>query len=204
MLELFSLDNFDMQAIVDELESVGASSIPILKEEFRLALLEEVESYPFTPEPEVVGTGNQIVRQQLGSFSCFPPNTHYSRLKDAFQTLLAQHVGVLETYPFGTNLNLNAMVLNKYEKGSIGITPHRDNLKYINLVCIFNIGGRGKFYLCDDRAGSHAREINSSTGSVILMRAPGFMNLQQRPFHYVTDIEETRYTFGLRQNATKA
>lgn len=200
MLELFTLDKFDIYAVIDELAREGATSVPILSEDFRLALHKEAESYPYTPEAEVVGTGNKIVRQQLAGFSDFPPDGQYSRLKDAFQTLLDNHLTALKSYPFATKLNLNAMAMNKYESGSIGITPHRDRLKYINLVCIFNIAGRGRFYLCDDRTGSNAREIDSSTGSVILMKAPGFMN-SQRPFHYVTDIQSTRYTFGLRQQA---
>ncbi|MBI2486575.1 MAG: hypothetical protein HYW01_06385 [Deltaproteobacteria bacterium] len=91
------------------------------------------------------------------------------------------------------------MVLQKYEKGSIGITPHRDGLSYINLVCIFNIGGRGKFFICSDRFGKDAREIDASPGKVVFLRAPGFFGSKDRPFHFVTDIQETRYTFGLRQ-----
>ncbi len=34
---------------------------------------------------------------------------------------------------------------------------------------------------------------------MIILRAPGFLGTKLRPFHYVTDINETRYTFGLRQ-----
>src|SRR3712207_8397186 len=42
----------------------------------------------------------------------------------------------LRTYPFEMALSFNSMVLQRYEKGSIGITPHRDRLSYINLVCV--------------------------------------------------------------------
>lgn len=152
-------------------------------------------------EAEVVGNGNQVVKQQLGSFACFPPSTQYSQLKDAFQTLLDRELATVKTYPFITKLDFNSMVLQKYDLGSIGITPHRDQLSYINLVCIFNIGGQGRFYLCDNRSGSNPRVIDSSPGSVIFLKAPGFMSSPERPFHYVTDIQATRYTFGLRQKA---
>lgn len=91
------------------------------------------------------------------------------------------------------------MVLQKYELGSIGITMHCDRSLYINLICIFNIDGLGKFYLCDDRRGTNAKALDSSQGNVIFLKAPGFMNSQERPFHYVNDIQATRYTFGLRQ-----
>lgn len=198
--KLFALNNFDLYRIIDKLDE-GATSVPILNEAFRLALLKEAQSYSYTPEAELVGTGNQVVKQQLASFADFSPSTHYSQLKDAFQNLLDEHLAAFKIYPFATNLNFNSMVLQKYDLGSIGITPHRDRLSYINLVCIFNIGGQGKFYLCDDRSGSNPRVIHSSPGSVIFLRAPGFKSSQERPFHYVTDIQATRYTFGLRQKA---
>jgi hypothetical protein len=73
-------------------------------------------------------------------------------------------------------------------------------LSYINLVCVFVIGGQGSFYVCSDRSGNDSIEIDASPGNVILMRAPGFLGSEgERHFHYVTDIREPRYTFGLRQ-----
>ena len=93
--------------------------------------------------------------------------------------------------------------LARYETGSLGITPHRDGFKYKNLIGIFMIGGRGRFYVCSDRAGNDAREIDASPGNVILMKAPGFLGRKERPFHYVTDIQGTRYIFGLRQSVPR-
>jgi hypothetical protein len=61
------------------------------------------------------------------------------------------------------------------------------------------IGGRGRFFVCADRSGSYSLEIDAATGRLILMRAPGFMGSESRPFHYVTGIPERRYSFGLRQ-----
>jgi hypothetical protein len=106
----------------------------------------------------------------------------------------------LEAYPLETSLSFNSMVLQRYEEGSLGITPHRDGLSYVNLVCVFIIGGRGRFYVCSDRSGRDAKEIDASPGNVIFMRAPGLFEAEDnRPFHYVSQIEEPRYTFGLRQ-----
>ncbi len=201
MSQFFRLQNFEISKIISELTAIGATSVHLLSEDFRLALLQEAKSYPYTPEAEVVGNGKQTVRQQLGSFTRFPAFTLYSHLKDAFQTLLDEHLATVKNYPFTTRLNFNTLVLQKYDLGSIGITLHRDRLSYINLVCIFNIGGQGEFYLCDDRCGSNARAIDSFPGSVIFLRASGFMSCLERPFHYVSNINSTRYTFGLRQTA---
>lgn len=199
MNRFFLLHNFDIDEILDCLLSVGATSIKLLDERFRMALLQEAKGYSYRPEEEIVGSGDRMVRQQMGSFETFPENSKFLLLKDSFQSLLEVNLARLKTYPFETRLHFNSMVIQRYEQGSLGITPHRDNLSYINLVCIFNIDGRGRFFLCADRSGSDAREISAEPGTVILMRSPGFLGLRNRLFHYVSDIQETRYTFGLRQ-----
>ncbi len=198
--ELFVPTNLSTDRILEELSSVGATSVRLLEEDFRVALLEEAEGYTYQPEDEIVGSGDRVVRQQVSSFDDFPENSAYVLLKHSFQNLLEQRLAQVGTYPFETALGFNSMVLQRYEEGSLGITPHKDGLSYINLVCVFIIGGRGRFYVCSDRCGRDAKEVDASPGNVILMRAPGLFGAgDNRPFHYVSEIEETRYTFGLRQ-----
>jgi hypothetical protein len=199
MKEFFTLGSFDFEKIAEDLSDSGATSFKILAEDFRMSLLKEALRYPYRPEAEIVGSGDRIVRQQLGSFEDFPDNSQFILLKNSFQALLDECVAHPGIRPFQTRLNFNSMVLQKYARGSLGITPHRDHLRYINLVSIFVIGGRGQFYLCADRSGKDAKEIDASPGKVILLRAPGFLGSRDRRFHYITDIQETRYTFGLRQ-----
>ena len=197
---LFLRRNVDMASIVQELSSLGATSTKILDEDFRVSLLKEAQDYNYEPEDEIVGSGDRVVRQQVSSFEDFPEDSGYVLLKNSFQDLLEQCLVQLRTYPFEMALSFNSMVLQRYEEGSIGITPHRDGLSYINLVCVFIIGGKGSFYICSDRSGKDSIELDASPGNVILMRAPGFLGSEdERPFHYVTDIQESRYTFGLRQ-----
>jgi hypothetical protein len=198
--ELFVPTNLNIGRILEKLSSVGATSVRLLEEDFRLALLEEAEGYVYQPEDEVVGSEDKVVRQQVSSFNDFPQDSGYVLLKNSFQGLLKQRLAQLDAYPFERVLDFNSMVLQRYQKDSLGITPHKDGLSYINLVCVFIIGGRGRFYVCSDRSGRDANEVDASPGNVILMRAPGlFGGGDNRPFHYVTEIEETRYTFGLRQ-----
>ena len=198
--ELFLPTNLNTDSILEELLSVGATSIRLLEENFRVALLEEAEDYDYQPEDEIVGSGDSVVRQQVSSFDVFPDHSGYVLLKESFQDLLEQRMAQLEAYPWETSLGFNSMVLQRYEEDSLGITPHRDGLSYVNLVCVFIIGGRGRFYVCSDRSGRDAKEIDASPGNVIFMRAPGLFEAEDnRPFHYVSQIEEPRYTFGLRQ-----
>lgn len=200
MGDFFLPRDLDTASILKDLSSLGATSIRLLDEDFRVALLKEAQDYTYEPEDEIVGSGGRVVRQQLSSFEDFSEDSDYILLKNSFQDLLEERLARLETYPFEMALGFNSMVLQRYEEGSIGITPHRDGLSYINLVCVFVIGGQGSFYVCSDRSGNDSIEIDASPGNVIFMRAPGFLGSEDnRPFHYVTDIREPRYTFGLRQ-----
>ena len=200
MGDFFLPRDLDTASILKDLSSLGATSIRLLDEDFRVALLKEAQDYTYEPEDEIVGSGGRVVRQQLSSFEDIPEDSDYILLKNSFQDLLEERLARLGTYPFEMALGFNSMVLQRYEEGSIGITPHRDGLSYINLVCVFVIGGQGSFYVCSDRSGNDSIEIDASPGNVIFMRAPGFLGSEDnRPFHYVTDIREPRYTFGLRQ-----
>lgn len=202
MDKFFVLSDLDFGEILKELSSGGATSVSILDEDFRMALLKEAEGYHYRPEDETVGSGDRLVRQEVSSFENFSAESRYVLLRNSFQELLERSLVKLESCPFETALGFNSMVLQRYEKGSIGITPHRDGSSFINLVCVFVINGRGRFYICSDRSGRDAREVNASPGNVIVMRAPGlFSSEDNRPFHYVTGIRETRCTFGLRQKA---
>jgi hypothetical protein len=189
----------DLTACLEKASLVGASSLPLLDEAFRLKLLAEAERYTYSPEEEYVGSRDKLVRQQMGSFERFPLGSAYLELRDAFQEWLDERLQRLPHYPLSSPLRFNSLSLQKYEQGSIGITPHRDGLRYINLICIFVIGGQGRFFICADRSGREAVEIDAVPGNLILMRAPGFRGEEIRPFHYVTEINATRYSFGLRQ-----
>jgi hypothetical protein len=60
--ELFLPTNLNTDSILEELLSVGATSIRLLEENFRVALLEEAEDYDYQPEDEIVGSGDSMVR----------------------------------------------------------------------------------------------------------------------------------------------
>jgi len=191
--------SFRIGDVLEDLAHYGATSVKLLSEDLRLSLLEEAEQYSYRPEPETVGSGESVVRQQMGTFDDFSPTSRFWVLRDAIHQCLAASLAKVEPYPFDSPLNLNAMALQKYALGSLGITPHRDRGVYVNLILVIVLGGRGRFYVCADRSGREAREIRASPGDGIFLRAPGFSVATERPFHSVTDIEETRYVLGLRQ-----
>ena len=203
MQELFFLERLDPHQIVATLAASGAISLRLLREGFRRALLHEAEGFAYAPEPEIVGSGERVVRQQMGTCDAFAEGSLYLLLKDAFQTLCDEAFVHVVPYPFASRLRFTDIALQKYDRGSLGITPHRDGLRYCNLICVFMIGGQGRFAVCADRSGRDTRPLDASPGNVILLRAPGFLGSPERPFHSVTDIEETRYTCGLRQQCLR-
>lgn len=178
--------------------------MPLLQEAARLELLHEAKSYCYVDQTGVVGTGDRIVKQEYSSFDAFPESSLYTSLMTEFQALMNEALFGSANYPFTVPLQFNWMVLQRYEPGQLGLTPHRDSYSAINLVCIFNIDGQGKFYVCADRKGTNSLEIDTTPGNVIFLKAPGFLLSNRRPFHYLTDIRSTRYSFGLRQRISRS
>lgn len=194
-----SLDllDFDCDYVIEELLHRGGVSFPILPEKRRLELLKEAEGYNYIKQPEVVGPAK--VKEQLSSFDKFPLNSLFFKLRDDFTELLNYKLSLATVRPFNTLISFNELVLQKYEKGSIGITPHVDGLSYINLVIILILKGGGDFVICDNRDGSNPYYLDKTPGNAIILRAPGFFGSNKRPFHYLADITRERITFGLRQ-----
>ena len=206
----FFLDNrlpLKLPEILDSLTDIGATSILILRTDAREQLVHTARNLSYQQEVEEVGKGERLVRQQVASCEDFSEAPIFLQLRDAFQELLTQSLIHLSIDSFSFPVDLNRMVLQKYEPNSIGITPHRDGKRYKNLVCVFVLEGKGKFYVCGNRAGNDPIEIDATAGNVLLMRASGFKGINNclaehdeiRPFHFITDIPTQRYTFALRQ-----
>jgi FolB domain-containing protein len=197
-----TLKQFDIKETISSIEKNGAVSIPILTESYRKELLEEAESYHYNKQPEIVGLAK--VREQLSSTYEFRPGSLFFELREDFENILNSSQTAFKEPIFNPPLKLNEMSLQLYEKGSIGITPHLDNLSCKNLICIFILTGHAKFALCDDREGNNPKYLDTSPGNVIIMRAPGLFGSLDRPFHFVSDITEKRIVFGLRQDIKKS
>ncbi len=79
------------------------------------------------------------------------------------------------------------------------VVVDRDSARYINVACLFTLPGDARLYLCSDRAGLDKREIDNAPGTVVFLRALGFLGSDGRPFHTITEICVPRVSFGLRQ-----
>lgn len=198
MLPKFVIATLPVDKIVRDLEQHDALSLPLLDENFRRQLLAEAQGYAFRNARESVGQGDRIVYQRMEVCDRFPQGSGFVALRDAFQALWDMSFQMDNDYPFESPVRFNDLMLQRYSSGEIGITPHRDRTSYRNVICLFVLAGRGRFGVCADRSGNASRELSNAPGELILTRAPGFLQSSARPFHFVRDIVEPRYVFGLR------
>ena len=191
-------DSGDLAEAVEALAQRGAVAVPILGREARGSLLDAARASRFRLARTLVGKGERLVQQRMEVCDDFPGDSVFRALTREFQALWDDYLTTVSSSPFEGQLNFNDLMLQRYSVGEVGITPHVDRTAYRNIVCLFVLEGQGRFYVCDDRAGNGAREIPHAAGDVLLMRAPGFRGSEERPFHFVRDIQSPRYVFGLR------
>jgi hypothetical protein len=170
----------------------------ILRDAARQRLLEEARTLPFIAAPAIVKPYG--VRQRYAAVTAFPRGSGFRSLWEAFQELLDDRLARLPARPFATSLCFNGSALHRYPPGPLGISPHRDSARSVNLIAIFVLEGRGRFFICRDRDGRDAVDLPNASGDLILLRAPGFMGADVRRFHGVAEIAEQRTTFALRQH----
>ena len=188
---------FDFAKVVQEIDAESAMSCPLLQEGDVRRLRSAANRVEYVYQRETVSRGR--VHQELSVQEMFVEPSPFLVLRDAFQRTMVEGLTRVEPDLFETPLEFNTLVLQRYEPGSVGITPHRDGLSRINLVCVVVLEGAAQFSVCDDREGTNPRVIHAPPGHVILMRAPGYRSSDLQPFHFITDIHERRTIFGLRQ-----
>lgn len=194
----FAISTLPAEEIVRGLKQHDALSFPLLSDSFRRELLAEAETAKFRSARESIGEGDRIVYQRMEVCDHFPQASGFRKLRDEFQSLWDASFAKGPDYPFESPVQFNDLMLQRYAPGEVGITPHRDRSGYRNVICLFVLAGRGCFGVCADRSGKNTREIPNAAGDIILTRAPGFLGSGARPFHFVRDIVEPRYVFGLR------
>lgn len=194
-----------MPAIRDALVSPGAIALPLLHDDYRQRLLAEARLYRYRPARKEVGRDHDLVRQRMDVEPNLRDNSILHGLARSFSELLNR--SLTDCNPFESPVELNDLMLQRYTVGEVGITPHRDRTTYRYIVALIILCGRGRFCVADDRDASNAVEIPNGPGDVILMRAPGFVDANgdalPRPFHFVHQITEPRYVFGLRDDLEK-
>jgi hypothetical protein len=197
----FFISTFDFSFVLAELGATGAVSVPLLTESARKELHQAAEKLDYSLDRAVYGKCDRTVKTDYGSCELEGEAGLFKDFQAAFQARLDQFLDQVNPYPFCTPFRWNAAVVQRYIPGQLGITPHVDSLRAVNLIALVNLGGQADFYRCDDRQGTHAVQLDTTPGNVVFLRAPGFLNSQERPFHFLTNVQSTRYSLGLRQRS---
>lgn len=181
-----------------------AVSLPLLGAPDCEALAAAANRLPYRRARPVVGEGAQAVYQDFGLCYSLPSGSLFHHVAARLERLLADALSLIHPPLLAAPPPFNDLIVQRYAAGSRGITPHRDHIRYEDLVIIIPLSGSARFYLCAARDGRESREIPAPVGAMVLMRAPGFAGSRARPFHYVTDITAERLSFGLRHDVRDA
>lgn len=194
----------DLAEALTRMADEDAVSLPLLGAEDCRALVEATQSLPFRRARPVIGEGTEAVHQDFELNYDLPPGSAFHGVAQELERLLAEALRLAPRPLLAAPPPLNDLIVQRYAAGSRGITPHRDHIRYEDLVIIVPLSGSARFYLCAARDGSNAREIPAPVGSAVIMRAPGFAGSRARPFHFVTEIAAERLSFGLRHDVRDA
>jgi hypothetical protein len=197
----FAIDlETEIAAGLKRLQSEAAVSLPLLGPADRQALIEQTKHLAYRRATRIIGEGEQAVRQDFELCMTIAAGSPFYDLAGALERQVARALTRLKPPPLATPPRFNDLIVQRYPPGSLGITPHRDHLRYRDLVAIVTLAGRARFFLCADRGGRDPRELPISPGSLLLMRAPGFAGCRDRPFHMLSEVSETRIALGLRHD----
>ena len=195
----FTADEAALAGALARLPVEGAVALPLIGEAACQELLAACARLAYRPARPLVGQGERAVQQDFEICMTVPPDSPLRAFAGALERLLNNALRRLAPPPLD-DVVLNDFAVQRYRAGSSGISPHRDHLRYRGLVVLVNLVGRGRFFICDNRAGDDARELPDYPGCLLLMRQPPFAGLSDRPFHFLKDISEPRVSLGLRHD----
>ncbi len=190
----------DLAASLERLRDEDAVSLPFLGDKARQALVEQARHLAYRRARPTIGEGERAVRQDFELCMSITPGSPFHALAADLERQVARALDRLAAPPLPAPPPFNDLIVQRYAPGSHGITPHRDHLRYRDLVAIVNLAGQARFFLCADRSGRNGREVPIPPGSLLLMRAPGFDGRGDRPFHMLSEVTETRIALGLRHD----
>lgn len=194
----------ELAACIQRLERSPSISLPALSGPVLRELADAAAALAFRPARSEVGKPERRVYQEFGYCDAVPADHPVAYLGDWMTARLQRALRGMSIAPMPRDFAINDVVCQAYQPGDLGITPHRDHVRYTYLVTLIVLQGRGRYFTCSDRRGGDRREIPSDPGRVILMPGPGFAGRSERPFHMVGEISEQRYSVGLRHDAHKA
>ncbi len=178
----------------------GHAHLPLLEAEDCRLLLASCDSLPYRIARPLVGPEGRRVRQDFELTMDIPEPHSIRELAAALGDAVTAAAAVIQPNPLPDGIDFNDLIVQRYPKGSLGITPHRDHLRYTGLVILVTLVGNARFYICADRSGRDPVEIPAAPGGAILLAAPGFAGGKERPFHFLDSVTLPRVSLGIRHD----
>ena len=193
----------DLAAVLEEVARCGASRLPdVLKSDAQAELVAALKTADFQRAPERVGDVQQdfdllVIKSRAAHRD--PKLSPLLALCDQYAALLRVQPQILNA-PWLADFAPTDIHVQRYRKGSRGITPQRDHRRFVRLISIFSLGGQTEFLLCRDREGAALRRFPLASGDLLLLRAPGFAGRHSaRLLHAVSGPRgAVRYSITLR------
>jgi hypothetical protein len=192
-------------ALRSALARVGEVGVAAIQEALtaacREAVLREVADRTFERLPAEIGPVQQETELLLmrGSLADEPSIAALRRelVRAIRDQAPAPAAGVAEWWP-------NEVYVQRYEAGSLGVTPHVDSRRFVLLVAVFTLLGSSEFWVCEGRSGPMREKWTTRPGTLVLLRGPGLGGLEDgRPFHTVrAPAAGERYSLTFRMNAS--
>jgi hypothetical protein len=198
--EAFIADAAAVADVLRRLADDGAASLRLLDPVALVPLLEEARGLRYRQARPIVGNGDAAVYQDFDLTTEIPAEGALMALSRGVGRLIGEALAAMRAAPL-SHFEINDHIVQRYPAGCEGMSPHRDHIRYTGLVALVMLGGAARFRVCDDRAGTGARDIPFAPGDLLLMRAPGFQGRGDRPFHAVRDVAAERYIIGLRHDS---
>lgn len=180
------------------LEAHRAVTVPLLGPDDQAYFTAASESLSYRDAKPVIGSGGREVYQDFDLCATFEADSPFWDMAQALEAQVHAAAALMPSSPLSSDFRLNDLIVQRYEVGCRGITPHRDHLRYRELVALVTLQGHARFFVCEDRSGLDSREIDMPPGSLVLLPAPGFAGNDERPFHHLSDVTTRRVSVGLR------
>jgi len=172
------------------LSSVATSGVAFVEKaldpDYCRCIQHEVQSAPFERLPNEVGPYR--VREEADLFRITQANLdNYPTVRRVRRELISRVHADGHGIDGSNRWFPNDIAVMRYRPGSKGVSPHRDGLKNRYLVAIVTLQGSAPLAHCANREGTIVQEWETTIGSLVLLRAPGFACAQKddRPFHTV-------------------
>ncbi len=175
------LENFNPEDVRTELDINGAVSLPLIPEERRLRILHEC----------IERNLRLLLRRDLSGMGYLELESLIEDIEGLFNQGMPRALN--------GNLLFNDISMMTYRKEGLGIVPH-DDAGCKNIIGVVMLGGFGQFYTCESFGGSGRRNLDSTPGNIIFMKANRFMGASASVIHGVDRVIPIRRTLVFQQS----